>query len=251
MALTLNPKNPRRITPAKQKRLADTMERLGDIGGIILNKTTGTLIGGNQRTAVIGEAVPVITERFKKPTKAGTTAIGFVEYEGERFTYREVKWTQEQEKEAIIAANVSAGEWDFEALAMDWKEEPLAKWGLTFPVDDAPKTPDHYSRNPGAVQYEPKNTNHKVEDLFVRDSRFDKAIDGLHNSGLKELLKLRAAVFTSFNYSKIADYYAYQATQEEKLLIEQLALVLLDRDNLIKNGFADLLADIVDKPEQE
>ena len=45
--------------------------------------------------------------------------------------------------------------------------------------------------------------------------------------------------------AKIADYYANQATAEEQRAFEGLGLVLLDRDQLIANGFADIAENLV------
>lgn len=98
-----------------------------------------------------------------------------------------------------------------------------------------------YSRNTGTVQYTPKQTNHKIKDLFSMPDRFDAMIDAIQDPDLQTLCVLRAAWFCKFNYSKIADYYAYQATPQEQRLFEALGLVLLDRDNAIENGFADLM----------
>lgn len=137
-ARTLSPSrsNPRKASPAKVARLRDTMARLGDIGGIIFNARTGTLIGGNQRTGVIGKAVPVITERFDTPTKAGTVAVGYVDHKGERFTYREVEWDKQTEMEAIVAANVPVGEWDMDMLEADFDISDLHDWGLDVDAFD-------------------------------------------------------------------------------------------------------------------
>ena len=61
------------------------------------------------------------------------------------------------------------------------------------------------------------------------------------------MLRLRAAWFTEFDFSKVADYYAYQATPEEQRVFEALGLVLLDKDQLIENGFANIIADFEDE----
>lgn len=45
--------NPRKIEEEDLKRLAETMERLGDLSGIIVNTTTGELTGGNQRSKIV------------------------------------------------------------------------------------------------------------------------------------------------------------------------------------------------------
>lgn len=58
------------------------------------------------------------------------------------------------------------------------------------------------------------------------------------------MLKLRAAWFTNFNFAKIADYYAYQATPEEQRIFERLGLVLLDLGGgAIENGYSAIMED--------
>lgn len=44
------------------------------------------------------------------------------------------------------------------------------------------------------------------------------------------MLRLRAAWFCDFDFAKIADCYAYQATPEVQRVFEALGFVLLDRD---------------------
>ena len=46
-----------------------------------------------------------------------------------------------------------------------------------------------------------------------------------------------------FNYSKIADYYAH-ASSEMQRLMEQSALVIIDIDDAIANGYVKLSKDI-------
>lgn len=101
---------------------------------------------------------------------------------------------------------------------------------------------DNYSQNVGTVLYEPKETNHQISDLYsMDDDRFDELLDAIENEELKDMLLLRKAWFVDFNFSKIADYYAYQATPEEQRAFEAMGLVLLDRDQLIENGFSEHL----------
>jgi ParB-like chromosome segregation protein Spo0J len=44
--------------------------------------------------------------------------------------------TIEKLKAITIKDNISAGEWDFEALRLDWDEEQLKSWGLDMPIVD-------------------------------------------------------------------------------------------------------------------
>ena len=92
------------------------MREHGDLSGLILNVTTKRLVGGHQRVKILGDAPVTVERRFKKPTAQGTVAEGFVEFGGERFLYREVKWNIAKEQMAMIAANKHGGEWDDAAL---------------------------------------------------------------------------------------------------------------------------------------
>ncbi|MCI0563624.1 MAG: hypothetical protein MN733_34560, partial [Nitrososphaera sp.] len=47
----------------------------------------------------------MITQRYRKPTRTGTVAEGYVIADGERYHYREVNWDEETHAAANIAAN--------------------------------------------------------------------------------------------------------------------------------------------------
>lgn len=53
-----------------------------------------------------------------------------------------------------------------------------------------------------------------------------------------------------FNYRNIAEYYAH-ATPEMQRLMEKSALVIIDMDNAIANGYAALFSDVLDAMEGE
>jgi ParB-like chromosome segregation protein Spo0J len=109
-----NPKNPRTISPAELDRLKKSLERFGDLGGIVLNRRTGHLVGGHQRIAAwkLAEVPAQVVETLKKPDKQGTVAWGWIFIDGNRYTYREVDWSATDEAVANLAANKIAGEWD-------------------------------------------------------------------------------------------------------------------------------------------
>lgn len=121
--LTVNPNNPRTITDAKLEQLGKSMYEHGDISGIVYNRTTRNLSGGSQRSKRLDpDAVITLTKQYKKPTRTGTVAEGYVELHGERFAYREVKWSKHKEMAANLAANKSAGQWDMPEVAKWMKE---------------------------------------------------------------------------------------------------------------------------------
>lgn len=53
-----------------------------------------------------------------------------------------------------------------------------------------------------------------------------------------------------FNYRNIAEYYAH-ATPEMQRLMEKSALVIIDMDNAIANGYAALFSDVLGVMEGE
>jgi uncharacterized protein YcaQ len=60
---------------------------------------------------------------------------------------------------------------------------------------------------------------------------------------VREFLRQAAARHTVFNYAKIADYYA-QASPKIQALMEQSALVIIDFDKAIENGFITMTKDL-------
>jgi DNA modification methylase len=107
--------NPRRITDADLETLKRSMQKYGDLSGIVVNVRTGNLIGGHQRIKHLDPSWKIL----KRPhqDKVGTVSLGHIETPFGRFSYREVAWDQRTEKTANLAANKIQGDWDNEKLA--------------------------------------------------------------------------------------------------------------------------------------
>ena len=116
------PYNPRRITPAAMAGLAQALYIFGDLSGLVLNRRTGNIVCGHQRTEAGGidlEAVrwgePYDCElgeegkRFTSHERAGTVLVG-----GAPFAVREVSWPEAFERFANVTANNPEiqGSWD-------------------------------------------------------------------------------------------------------------------------------------------
>ena len=115
--LSPNPRNPRKAEQKKLEMLAKSLIEFGSLDGFIYNIRSKQMVGGHQRSKVLPKDARVIIEqRFDKTTPQGTRAVGYVEYLGERWPYREVDWNENKEKAANIAANKGAGEWDLPKL---------------------------------------------------------------------------------------------------------------------------------------
>jgi site-specific DNA-methyltransferase (adenine-specific) len=125
-------KNPRTLTEKQFNLLQRDLKELGDISGIIHDIDTDEIIGGNQRSEVfdINNCEIEIAKEYKRPTKTGTIAEGFIIWEGEKYSYRKVKWTEKQCEKANIVANKAGGNWDFDVLANDFEVDDLLDWGF-------------------------------------------------------------------------------------------------------------------------
>ncbi len=112
--LTPAPYNPRKISDQQLKMLDKSMKEFGDLSGIIVNVTTGHIIGGHQRVKLFDPSWEIV----KKPAKdkVGTIAEGHIVTPRGNWTYREVKWTEKKEYAANIAANKHGGEFDLPVL---------------------------------------------------------------------------------------------------------------------------------------
>jgi DNA modification methylase len=112
------PENPRTATPEALAALERSMERYGDLSGIVYNRRSGHLIAGHQRLKHFDpQADVVIAERLRRPNRHGTTATGYVVRGEERWTYREVDVDEQTELEMNVRANVAAGAFEPAGLA--------------------------------------------------------------------------------------------------------------------------------------
>lgn len=103
-----------------------------------------------------------------------------------------------------------------------------------------------YTKKINIPQYEITGECPSIEEL-VKESKSQellKEIDGANISEEeKEFLRKAALRHNSFDYRKIAEYYAH-ATPEMQRLMENSALVIIDLENAIANGYVRLSEDI-------
>lgn len=265
--LAPNPKNPRTITDKKLTQLKKALAEFGDLGGLVFNRRTGMLVGGHQRAKLFPKDAEIkVTKSYDKPTKVGTVAEGFVLVRGERFKYREVDWDETREKAANIAANKGAGEWDLSALS-DWMRE-IDDFGFDLdltmfdeeerkalldvdgsgPGGTGGDAADVYTKKIEAPIYEPRGEKPKLSELtnFEKTKSLLKKIEAAKvPEDVKAFLRAAAARHVVFDYENIAEYYAHapKAVQE---LFEDSALVIIDFDKAIENGFVSMSKEIAE-----
>lgn len=99
-----------------------------------------------------------------------------------------------------------------------------------------------YSRAIKVPQYVPRETKPHIDSLVNYD-KYSKLLQHINESNVteeeKRFLRLAASRHIVFNYANIADYYAH-SNEEMQNLMEESALVILDMDDAIANGYVKL-----------
>ena len=105
---------------------------------------------------------------------------------------------------------------------------------------------NRYTKKVEIPQYAPSDEKPRLEALIDFD-KYSKLLANINKSNVseeeKKFLRYAAARHIVFRYSLIADYYAH-ASKEMQELMEQSALVILDIDDAIANGYVKLSKDI-------
>jgi hypothetical protein len=233
-----NTDNPRIIKDDKFNKLVNSIKefpKMLEIRPIVVNEKM-IVLGGNMR--------------LKACKEAGLKEVFIIKAED---------LTEEQQKEFIVKDNVGFGEWDFEHLANEWDSEKLQDWGLDIPefeiegnTDEDAKNQE-YSTKIDSPNYETKNEKPKISELydFSKTEQLIKEIeDSSVNDDVKKLLIVSAQRHIVFNYKNIADYYAHSDKNTQELM-EKSALVIIDFDKAIENGYVKLTEGIKELYEEE
>lgn len=113
---------------------------------------------------------------------------------------------------------------------------------------EEPKVNDDgkYTKKISVPQYLPSEVPPKI-DTLCNMSKYSELMRNISTADISEeerkFLQLAATRHIVFNYSKIADYYAH-ATPEMQKLMEQSALVIIDYNDAIANGYVKLSSTI-------
>lgn len=156
--------------------------------------------------------------------------------------------TDEQIKAFRLADNkvVEFSEWDEEKLMKELEalgDIDMSLYGFEFPEEDEGEGEDDtYSGSTNIPQYDVTGDVPDLSEL-VDEVKTNELLDEIENSGLsydeKAFLKKAAQRHLVFNYKKVAEYYA-AASEEMQELMEKSALVIIDYNDAIANGYTVL-----------
>lgn len=149
--------------------------------------------------------------------------------------------TEEQVKALRIVDNKSnESPWDMDFLADELAELDLSNFDFSFLDDEKKENP--YTAKVKIPQYEVQGEQPSLDELYDTD-KTDNLIAEIQISGVseaeKQFLIEAAKRHTVFNYRNIAEYYAH-ASYEMQQLMERSALVIIDYEDAIANGYVRL-----------
>ena len=272
--LTPDPANPNRLDEETKAGLARALAEFGDLSGIIINRCTGLLIGGHQRTDVMRDGKLDVRD-LAKPEPDGTVARGHLQHLGRRYAVRVVDWTADKAHAAMLAANRYGrlGKDDPAALkailetlstaqttesgqkltdAAGYTSEAMKQ--LMAQIDA--ENDDTYTNKIIAPVYEPKGEKPPVEALFDH-GKTEELLAGIDAAGLPEdvaqFMRLAAERHTVFNFRQIAEFYCHADAKLQDLM-ERSGLVIIDFKKAIEYGFVHLterLGKIADMEEED
>ena len=219
-----NPLNPRSITKDKFKKLVKRIKEFPEmlkLRPMVINDK-GFIIGGNMR--------------YRACVELGLEEIWII---------RAKHLTKQQEKEFVVKDNVAFGDWDWDVLANDWEVDLLDDWAVNVPqrLEDDESI---YTKKIDAPIYTPSEEKPKIKDL-INQEKTNELINNIKTSKLpkeeKEFLLKAAQRHLVFDYSKVADYYAHSDKSVQQLM-EDSALVIIDFDKALRNGYVKLQEEI-------
>ena len=164
--------------------------------------------------------------------------------------------TDEQIKAYRLADNKVSekSEWDFDLLEDELSEILNIDMEMfDFNKLGSGEGENPYSKKINIPQYEITGEKPDILEL-VYDEKTNELIEEIKKSNVtkkeKDFLIQAAQRHLAFNYKKIAEYYA-NASEEMQELMEKSALVIIDFDNAIANGYVRMKSEIDKMREDE
>ena len=206
--ITENPNNPRTISKENYRKLVKSLAEFPEMLNarpIVVNEDR-VILGGNMR--------------FRACKEAGLKEVAVYV----------ASWSEVKQKQFVVKDNVSFGEWNFDVLANDWEIEELQELAIHIPTIKNTELLSELKYDP--VYYEPE----KIVDIKLNDcidlDKFNAKMKALDEYNLsetqKDILKMFAYRYIKIDFESVANYYYFNASDEEKKAIERLRLVLTD-----------------------
>lgn len=261
-----------------------TLERAGsDSGSFFVGRKEGTemqlvkkplteIVPYEKNPRKNDDAVAYVMESIKQCTyvapiivdEDGVILAGHTRYKAlKKLGYKEADvlikegLTEEQKRKYRLLDNKTNefAEWDDALLAEELDGIDFDGFDFGFlPSDDEESEEENpYTAKINIPQYEITGDNPQLSEL-VSTKKSEELIAEIESADIpddiKAFLKTAAQRHNVFNYRNIAEYYAH-ADEDVQRLMEKSALVIIDYDNAIANGYVQLTQSLAEIIEEE
>ncbi len=235
--LLANPLNFRLHPDNQQQALAGAIDDIGFIRSVTVNQRTGRVVDGHLRVTLAA--------------RSGVDKLP-VEY---------VDLDEAEEAQALlsldpIAAMAGTDKDKLEELLLGVQsdDERVQEMLDAIRRENGLLEDDLYTRKIVAPTYEPAGKKPAISELFDAE-KANKLIAEINQSEIlseeeKRFLIAAANRHTVFYFDKIADYYANSEPEVQRIM-ENSALVIIDFDKAIENGFVEFSKGIADLFDQD
>lgn len=219
-------KNQKKHPETQVKNIATSIEKYGFVQPLVLSKDNEIIIGHG---------------RFLAAQSIGMENVPCVYADN---------LSEDQIKELRIMDNkLNESDWDFELLKEELNELDFSDFNIDFDIPEDEDTEaaseededNIYTTMTNIPQYEIKGEKPELSELLDNE-KSNKLISEIEKSNIdadvKEFLKAAAYRHNVFDYRKIAEYYAHADLETQKLM-EKSALVIIDIQDAIANGYVE------------
>lgn len=231
--------------PAEQIRLlAKIIKHQGWRNPITVSKRSGYVVKGHGRLAAAMllkcEEVPIDLQDYKDEASELADMIAD----------NRIAELAEADQDALKGLLLDEAFNDFDIELTGFNIEQAAEFEDISAIVDEEK----YTKKIEAPIYEPKLKNQPSISELYDDAKTQKLIQEIDDADIgedsKKFLRLAAFRHCVFNYSMIAEFYAHSSEGTQQLM-ENSALVVIDLDNAIKNGFVQMSNEIADQCKKD
>jgi hypothetical protein len=229
--------------------LKKSIEEFGFVQNVVYNQETGHIVGGHQRIKVLrdlgyDELMVAVVEMDENKEKA--LNLGLNKIEGD-WDLPKLKLLMDDLQESGLDLDLTGfSEHEMDEL-YSWESDETDE--LLEPDEDNP-----YTTKIVIPTYEITGEKPPLKSLV--DTEITTILSDIIKDHVdvpeeeKTFLLLAATRFLKFDYKKIAEYYAHSNIEMQEIM-EKLALVIIDYNKAIENGFVEFAHSILDQQEAE
>ncbi len=237
--------NSRTHSKEQIEQIMKSMEKYGFTNPILIDEKKGIIAGHGRAEAALNlgyaDAPCVTVTGLNKHDKAALVIADNKLAENAGWNY-----------DALKAELGFLNDVDFDLSLTGFDVDELADL-LDIVQIDSEFDDNPYSDNIEGMHYEPNGEKPSLE-LLCDTKKHNEILNKINSSNVPQELKLflTAASYrhVKFNYQNIAEFYAH-CSKEEQELFEHSALVIIDYDDALKNGYIKLSDGIAEQYKSE